>query len=401
MSKEKVKFYYIKTNIQGITLVALVVTIIVLLILAGITITILFSDDGIIKKAQDAADATNGAVEDELQGVNNLADKMNNILNQINSDETIEIAEGLEIGSYVSYNPSGTYKWQAKYCSNLLTETDDDVNLNSASGQDFNISTWRVFSIDESTGKVQLIPTTQTNGTVYLGEAQGYNNGVKLLNDACNSLYGNEEKGIEARNINIEDIEKYMTDTALTEVYKYGTGATYGNQVSTPYSENNSNYPVIYSQEKLAVINTTSNGDTGLDVSEQNNFIERTDGTSGAIETATSIQPYQTYWYADSTFALTAFKDYTKKDGTTENYYNLIMPKGTSTTYWMSSRAVVTDLALCCFRIHGVYAGSMDSYYMYYSDGSTVRQTSRPLFPIVTVNSGIIEGNSESGFSIK
>ena len=68
------------THHSGITLVALVVTIIVLLILAGVTITILFSDNGIIKKAQDAAESTNVAVEDELQGMNDLGDKMNSIL---------------------------------------------------------------------------------------------------------------------------------------------------------------------------------------------------------------------------------------------------------------------------------------------------------------------------------
>ena len=45
-------------NSKGITLVALVVTIIVLLILAGVTITSLLGDDGIISKAQNAANAT-------------------------------------------------------------------------------------------------------------------------------------------------------------------------------------------------------------------------------------------------------------------------------------------------------------------------------------------------------
>lgn len=39
-------------NKKGITLVALVVTIIVLLILAGITIALVLGDDGIVKKAQ-------------------------------------------------------------------------------------------------------------------------------------------------------------------------------------------------------------------------------------------------------------------------------------------------------------------------------------------------------------
>ena len=43
---------------KGVTLVALVVTIIVLLILAGVTITSLLGDSGIISKAQNAANAT-------------------------------------------------------------------------------------------------------------------------------------------------------------------------------------------------------------------------------------------------------------------------------------------------------------------------------------------------------
>ena len=71
---------YMKDSKKGITLVALVVTIIVLLILAGVTITILMGDNGIITKAQQAAESTNTAVEDELQGMTNLADKMNSIL---------------------------------------------------------------------------------------------------------------------------------------------------------------------------------------------------------------------------------------------------------------------------------------------------------------------------------
>lgn len=39
---------------NGITLIALVVTILVLLILAGITLTYVIGDNGIIKMAQDA-----------------------------------------------------------------------------------------------------------------------------------------------------------------------------------------------------------------------------------------------------------------------------------------------------------------------------------------------------------
>ena len=45
-------------NNQGITLIALVITIIVLLILAGITITTLTGDNGILSKANNASEET-------------------------------------------------------------------------------------------------------------------------------------------------------------------------------------------------------------------------------------------------------------------------------------------------------------------------------------------------------
>ena len=68
-----------------------------MLILAGVTITALLGDDGIIKKAQNAADSTNSAVQDELAGMNSLTDKMNSILNGNGGggdDETILPADG-------------------------------------------------------------------------------------------------------------------------------------------------------------------------------------------------------------------------------------------------------------------------------------------------------------------
>lgn len=56
----------------GITLVALVVTIVVLLILAGITITYVFGDNGIIKLAQKAKNETETAAQKEQDELRNL-----------------------------------------------------------------------------------------------------------------------------------------------------------------------------------------------------------------------------------------------------------------------------------------------------------------------------------------
>ena len=50
---------------SGITLIALVITIIVLLILAGVTIATLTGDNGILTKAQEASDKTKQANAEE------------------------------------------------------------------------------------------------------------------------------------------------------------------------------------------------------------------------------------------------------------------------------------------------------------------------------------------------
>lgn len=52
MMINKIKRSYLKQ--RGITLIALVVTIVVLLILAGVSINALFGNNGIISRAQDA-----------------------------------------------------------------------------------------------------------------------------------------------------------------------------------------------------------------------------------------------------------------------------------------------------------------------------------------------------------
>ena len=69
------------SNQTGITLIALVVTIVVLLILAGVSINALFSENGIIKRAQDAQNKVNNAQESDLNALNDLDKWINNQVN--------------------------------------------------------------------------------------------------------------------------------------------------------------------------------------------------------------------------------------------------------------------------------------------------------------------------------
>ena len=300
------------------------------------------------------------------------------------------IPDGLKVGSEVTYSPSGTYNWQGKYCST----SQSDTTLNSASGQSYNITKWKVLSIEN--GKVELVPTAPTSGTVYLGQAQGYNNGVKLLNDACSSLYGNTSKGITARNLNIDDIEKYMLEAKLTEAHSYTNGTTqYGNQVSSAYTSNKY-YPVIYAEEKLSVINGNKKT-TGLGMSEQTSFIEKNanNATDGRLNASTSIQPYQTYWYKDNSYMQNAFR--TAEGGA--NYYNLLI--NTSKSYWLASRCVNTVSSYCNFAMGGVHSGRVSADDMYGSNSGTDNgNDSLALFPVVSLSSSLLSGNATSGYTV-
>ena len=61
------------SNQTGITLIALVVTIVVLLILAGVSISALFGDSGIIDRAKEAQNETNQATERDKKEIKELS----------------------------------------------------------------------------------------------------------------------------------------------------------------------------------------------------------------------------------------------------------------------------------------------------------------------------------------
>ena len=61
------------SNQTGITLIALVVTIVVLLILAGVSLNAIFSDNGIIKRAKDAQNKMDQATQNDLDTIDGLS----------------------------------------------------------------------------------------------------------------------------------------------------------------------------------------------------------------------------------------------------------------------------------------------------------------------------------------
>ena len=76
--KEKLK------NMKGITLIALVITIIVLLILAGVSIAMLTGENGIITQAQKAKENTEQSAKNEVATLNSVEDYINEYTGQGN-----------------------------------------------------------------------------------------------------------------------------------------------------------------------------------------------------------------------------------------------------------------------------------------------------------------------------
>ena len=72
---------------KGITLVALVVTIVVLLILAGVSINLVLGNNGIIAKAKDAETKSAEARENDLKGMNSLIEQMESTLKEVEMEE--------------------------------------------------------------------------------------------------------------------------------------------------------------------------------------------------------------------------------------------------------------------------------------------------------------------------
>ena len=83
---------------RGITLIALVITIIILIILATVTLNVVLGEGGLIDRAQLAKDMTEEAVKGEQEALNSLMDEMTNIMAEDSTTPKSEIGEAKESG---------------------------------------------------------------------------------------------------------------------------------------------------------------------------------------------------------------------------------------------------------------------------------------------------------------
>ena len=359
-------------NSKGITLVALVITIIILLILAGISISAL-TNTGIFQKAKDAKQKSENAALDQNTKLDEYENELDKYLPKQNENN---LAKAVKVGDYVAYKPDEldnnaltTLKTNLKNYSGA-----SDNTTNSAIARDDSLR-WRVLDVDETTGTVRLISAEPTSSTVTLEGYNGYNNAVKLLDDACSTLY-NSKLATKVQNLKIEDITKHMT--------------TQPTEDTTEYHPKDIKYPKILEQEKnqTVVKSTTENK---LGVSSQSIFVTGYD-TSGTSTLKNNC------WY--KTMSANDFDGENK-----EMYYKLFINNGSNyPTYWMSSRCVAAHSDDAGFNVRIVYSGYVYAFALCFSYGNE-RSGGYAFRPVITLNSNVQvtsgNGTESTPFEIK
>lgn len=118
---------------NGITLVALVVTIIVLLILAGVSIAMVTGENGILARAQDTVETHRVSEEKELQDLDSLADFIENYTSSLGNkipeeENTIEFGEITWNGETASVEIFTNSNYEIEYQVNGITELNGKWN---------------------------------------------------------------------------------------------------------------------------------------------------------------------------------------------------------------------------------------------------------------------------------
>ncbi len=405
---------------KGITLIALVITIIVLLILAGVTIATLTGDNGILKQADKAKTETtmgeekeaiglayNGAKTEKLGGVITAGDlntqftkngtkatasgegtikvdfetgRSYTLDDHGKIEEWIDIAKYVKVGDYVDYNPTITTKdgttpvetSKLSYSSPIGTATEHG---NGNSVQNFTATEktrWRVLSIEN--GVVELISenvikTSDTNANFILKGARGYLYAERELNEVCKIFgYG------------------YGADT--TKGGSYTTGGPIDTQITGKIEETGARSITIEDINKKAGITeadyTTLISSYGSITNPTSNVYYPTvngDATTGTSTSAGVKNLKYTYY------------SFNKSKIENTDIQNMLF----NGNYWLASRCVNTISNNAGFLVRRVYGDGTDALTLCYgvSYGFYVDAYSDvAVRPVVTLKSDIIDVNT-------
>ena len=310
----------------------------------------------------------------------NVTATVNQYKNEINLDE-------IQIGDYVNY----TYDIDSASSSYTLESKYSGYSSNQTIAQTTGL-TWKVLNVDKENDTVDIISTNPTSSTVTFANILGYNNGPYLMNEICKAQYSNKTLGVNARSINLLDMEKQLTAAGIKSRNEYNKGSsTYAQYGTTKTYTSNTKYPSLYANQKGAGPNITeaeaSKKITQPDTTKGNDPYEEskpiatteptTDNTSG---TGSPLTVTQTYYYIPI-------------NDTNYGAASSILANGTP--FWVAARCVNTGSGYAYF---GLRRADTDTYGgdMFYSDGYA-GGVDCALRPVVSLPSSLLTGEQTNG----
>ena len=389
---------------NGITLIALVITIIVLLILAGISISSITENNSIITRAGEAKNKTMEAQREEELNIeilgsyeengtldaNTLKENLENIganvsgnsfpleveykekKYQVTGDGKLkDVADrtGISVGDYITYtSPTASVS-----LSTTETGYSEEQTLTRK-------DTFRVMKINEDGSMLLIGAMTSGDNNIYLTGGLGYNNGVYTLNTKCSDLYKDETRGITARSIKAEDITDKFNDyanTKITDCLDYNFNAlsvenriTNLNPANRTATYDNSDYSfatyypdIIRYEEGCAIDNVPTQGIIGQsDIYNGYNY----NGKIGLTNLG-MISPYPTsltlpYTYYDIQAEHNDYADIENAGA----FYNMFF--GSGTRYYLASRCIGLAEPFAFFNLRIVNGETIDAAVMRISE---------------------------------
>ena len=300
---------------------------------------------------------------------------VNQFKNSILEDINIKIGDSVNY----TYDSAGSYS---------LSSTYSGYGSNQTIAQTTGL-TWKVLNVDKENDTVDIISASPTSSTVNFYGILGYNNGPYLMNEICKAQYSNKSLGVNARSINLLDMEKHLTSPGITarNAYQYGSStAKYG---KTKTYTSNTKYPSLYANQKGAGPNITE-AEASKKITQP-----KTDAGNDPYEESKPIVPKGTTEpTTSSTYGtgspLTVTKTYYYIPINDTNYGTASSILANGTTFWVAARYVGTNSSGATFGLRSAYTNT-NGYYMFRSGGDT-NGYDYALRPVVSLPSSLLTG---------
>ena len=304
---------------------------------------------------------------------------VNQFKNSILEDINIKIGDSV---NYTYDTASSSYTLESKYSGYSSNQT-----IAQTTGL-----TWKVLNVDKENDTVDIISTNPTSSTVNFYNILGYNNGPYFMNEICKAQYSNKTLGVNARSINLLDMEKQLTAAGIKSRNEYNKGSsTYAQYGTTKTYTSNTKYPSLYANQKGAGPN--------IKEAEASKKITQPDTTKGNDPYEESKPIATTEPTTDNTSGtgnpLTVTKTYYNIPINDTNYGTASSILANSTPFWVAARYVYTDSDSAVFGLRIAYS-STSGYALFYSFGST-GGLGCALRPVVSLPSSLLTGEQTNG----